>query len=552
MQLVIFSKIVRINLFSLCIILLPLTCMGYVKGDINSDDAIGLEESIYALQVVANVAIPLSGTTINVPGDIPTIQQAIDAASNGDTINIAAGTYPGALTISGKTLVLSGAGTASTFIEGGVADAITIDHSPGVLIENLTVQTSLKGIYVLNSSSAEINQVVVKDCTDRGIQIDLNSNVKISDSTIDNSGRDGIGVLRNSVANITGTVTTQNNARRGINLFLNSSVYIFNSTFTCNGNDDSGIFANHDSSLYVDNSSLSFNTNAGNGLGGSNSSSLEISNGSNVTIETSGENGIGIWGSSRFFSAGSITIRGSVNNGLDAAGTCDVAIVGDVSIDNSGNNGFNIARTSAAFVTAKLEVLNSGEQGICVNTNSSFYTEGTANIIVKGTTGDGNGIGLWGASILRAGGGTFVIQNNSEAGIALGQNSTLELRDFGSGINANISNNKYGIALWEASYVRAEGAVSVSSNTNQGIVLNRESSCRIQGITIENNGGRGLDVNNGASIDLSSSTIRTNSGGTGDIYIGFGARSTLNGNTVIGTPLSCHATALSQGDVVCP
>jgi hypothetical protein len=48
--------------------------MGYVEGDTNSDDKIGLQESIHSLQVTAGLAIPLSGTSINVPDDIPTIQ----------------------------------------------------------------------------------------------------------------------------------------------------------------------------------------------------------------------------------------------------------------------------------------------------------------------------------------------------------------------------------------------------------------------------------------------------------------------------------------------
>ncbi len=89
MQADILRNIIKGALLSLVIILLPLTCMGYVEGDINSDDKIGLQETIYSLQVAAGLTIPLSGTTINVPLDISTIQQAIDAASNGDTINIA-------------------------------------------------------------------------------------------------------------------------------------------------------------------------------------------------------------------------------------------------------------------------------------------------------------------------------------------------------------------------------------------------------------------------------------------------------------------------------
>ena len=44
------------------------------------------------------------------PGDFATIQAAVDAAANGDTIDIAAGTYREQVTVSGKVLTIHGAG----------------------------------------------------------------------------------------------------------------------------------------------------------------------------------------------------------------------------------------------------------------------------------------------------------------------------------------------------------------------------------------------------------------------------------------------------------
>jgi len=52
---------------------------------------------------------PVSAASINVPGDYPTIQAAINAASSGDTINVAAGTYIEQVVIN-KNLTLSGTG----------------------------------------------------------------------------------------------------------------------------------------------------------------------------------------------------------------------------------------------------------------------------------------------------------------------------------------------------------------------------------------------------------------------------------------------------------
>jgi hypothetical protein len=67
--------------------------MSFVRGDINNDDKIDLSESINAFQITSGLKSKIFSNIVNVPTDIPTIQQAMDAASEGDTINIAPGTY---------------------------------------------------------------------------------------------------------------------------------------------------------------------------------------------------------------------------------------------------------------------------------------------------------------------------------------------------------------------------------------------------------------------------------------------------------------------------
>jgi len=64
---------------------------------------------------------PASGqNTIHVPGDQPTIQAAITAAANGDTVLVAPGSYKENIDFRGKAItVTSSAGPASTTIDGG-------------------------------------------------------------------------------------------------------------------------------------------------------------------------------------------------------------------------------------------------------------------------------------------------------------------------------------------------------------------------------------------------------------------------------------------------
>ena len=98
--------------------------------------------SLLILLGLAAVIAPVLADTasvINVPGDQPTIQAAVLAAADGDTIVIAAGTYPGGITIVGKSLTLQGAGAGLTFLDGGGTQQVMHSDSNLTLLD-LTVQ----------------------------------------------------------------------------------------------------------------------------------------------------------------------------------------------------------------------------------------------------------------------------------------------------------------------------------------------------------------------------------------------------------------------------
>ena len=72
----------------------------------------------------------LAATTINVPADQPTIQAAIEAASGGDTVVVAPGTYHEHIDFKGKAIeVKSAAGPASTVIDGGGTSVVVVFKS---------------------------------------------------------------------------------------------------------------------------------------------------------------------------------------------------------------------------------------------------------------------------------------------------------------------------------------------------------------------------------------------------------------------------------------
>jgi hypothetical protein len=100
-----------------------------------------------------------------------TIGAAVSAASSGDTIQVAAGTYKEDVTIN-KTLALIGAGSATTIIDAtGLANGINIDGSAsapnsgvsGVVVSGFTIEdANFQGIFVQNASFVTIwnNQVI--------------------------------------------------------------------------------------------------------------------------------------------------------------------------------------------------------------------------------------------------------------------------------------------------------------------------------------------------------------------------------------------------------
>lgn len=95
------------------------------------------------LMVVLSVT-PVYSATLSIPLQYASIQAAIDAATSGDTILVAPGTYQERLNFKGKNIVVrSEAGAASTIIDAtGSGEAITMDQSEPAtaVLEGFTIR----------------------------------------------------------------------------------------------------------------------------------------------------------------------------------------------------------------------------------------------------------------------------------------------------------------------------------------------------------------------------------------------------------------------------
>jgi hypothetical protein len=111
-------------------------------------------------------AHPVAAATIHVPADHATIQQAIAAATPGDVILIAPGTYYENLHLLGKQLTLRGeSGAAATVVDGQQIGRVVLADADCV-IEGLTLRNGVSqhgaGVRV-SAGSATIRDCVIED-----------------------------------------------------------------------------------------------------------------------------------------------------------------------------------------------------------------------------------------------------------------------------------------------------------------------------------------------------------------------------------------------------
>lgn len=162
--------------------------------------------------------IGLNAATINVPNDQPTIQAAIDAAINGDVIEVEAGTYVGNFTINKEITLQSIDGAALTIIEGVGGTAITV-LAENVVIDGFTITnpdgdngilaTSVGFLTISNNIVDEVgsNWTVNKNLA--GIYINPTTsdveNVQILSNTIQNIGSTSTGSTKGIYVGHTGS-----------------------------------------------------------------------------------------------------------------------------------------------------------------------------------------------------------------------------------------------------------------------------------------------------------------------------------------------------------
>lgn len=107
----------------------------------------------------ALTACAAAAEEINVPDDESTIQAAINAAADDDTIVVEPGEYRETLTLRGKNgITLSGRETARTILLPVISGkpVITLDDTSGITFKNFTVLQADSGVTITNSTDFNI------------------------------------------------------------------------------------------------------------------------------------------------------------------------------------------------------------------------------------------------------------------------------------------------------------------------------------------------------------------------------------------------------------
>ncbi|MCK4348301.1 MAG: right-handed parallel beta-helix repeat-containing protein [Thermoplasmatales archaeon] len=145
---------------------------------------------------IVTVSVASDGNVIYVDddggADYTNIQDAIDAADDGDTVYVYKGTYHENLQID-KTIFLTGEDKSETIIYGENSSNVVKVTANSVNIEGFSVKNGFDtGIYVFDSVDTSISDCIITSNSGRGIHLDLAKKASISHCIISSNEEFGI------------------------------------------------------------------------------------------------------------------------------------------------------------------------------------------------------------------------------------------------------------------------------------------------------------------------------------------------------------------------
>jgi Right handed beta helix region len=162
--------------------------------------------------------------------DYATIQEALDAVDDGDSILVAPGTYAGGFTID-KRVKLLGSGASQTTISGGDPATVTISPEQRVTIESVTITDGTQ-TGVVNFGTLTLRDSVI---TDNATGLQNSGTALVADTSISDNHSFGIGGVGNTGSlTVRRSVISGNGAREGGGINNSGDATIVDSTIEGN------------------------------------------------------------------------------------------------------------------------------------------------------------------------------------------------------------------------------------------------------------------------------------------------------------------------------
>ncbi len=386
----------------------------FVQGQAASATTITVTTTSDELTVDGNCSLREAITAANTD----TAVDACPAGSGADTITLPTGTYtlsiPGVGEDANATgdlditadLTISGAGAATTIVDGGRLDRVFHILAGTVAISGLTIQNGAPvsvagagggilnfGTLTLNSSTVSLNSLPPLSGSAPGAGIANFGTLTVNSSTVSSNGGGGWGGPGGGIFNV-GTLSLNNSTvsrnqnsgiQSGLGNFLAATATVNNSIISGNG----GFGINVDvGPLTVNNSTVSDNAASGIAVGGNN-----LGGGGKMTVNNStvsGNSGGGIFNAGPASIVNNSTVSG--NSGSFSGGFGGIQNNNTLTVNYSTISG-NAGAIGGIGSSGTLTVNNSTISGNSGSEAGGIDSNGTLTVNNSTISGNGGGFG---------------------------------------------------------------------------------------------------------------------------------------------------------------
>ena len=187
-----------------------------------------------AMAMLVLSASPLLAGVVNCNSPNVDLQDAIDDAEAGATLDVKGPCDDGPYFIFGKNLNLRGFGGGATLSAPAGSDIVLIIRGATVTLRDLTIDADDTGVGIsIEGTSIEVDGVVVEDASGEGLRVDGSSFAIVTNSEFNNDNV-GVAITGSSNAFLFGN-TMQNNVSVGIVVALDSSATVQDNDIINNG-----------------------------------------------------------------------------------------------------------------------------------------------------------------------------------------------------------------------------------------------------------------------------------------------------------------------------